>query len=113
LPQNEKLMYEIAQENKRLSEPLSKALKEVEALRQALANYDKDKLSLSQTKARLGASEKQVRRFSLACSRSFLAACLLDRPMNQLAGEGRACALVSLISFSTLARLTCEGCASM
>ena len=27
--QNEKLMYEIAQENKRLSEPLTKALKEV------------------------------------------------------------------------------------
>jgi hypothetical protein len=50
LLQNEKLMYEIAQENKRLSEPLSKALKEVEALRQALANYDKDKLSLAQTK---------------------------------------------------------------
>ncbi len=43
-------MYEIAQENKRLSEPLSKALKEVEALRQALANYEKDKQSLSQTK---------------------------------------------------------------
>lgn len=43
-------MYEIAQENKRLSEPLSRALKEVEALRQALASYDKDKLSLQQTK---------------------------------------------------------------
>jgi len=51
--QNEKLMYEIAQENKRLSEPLTKALKEVEALRHAVANYDKDKLSLAQTKVRL------------------------------------------------------------
>lgn len=30
--QNEKLMYEIAQENKRLSDPLTKALKEVETL---------------------------------------------------------------------------------
>ena len=39
--QNEKLMYEIAQENKRLSEPLTKALKEVELLRQQLANYEK------------------------------------------------------------------------
>mmetsp|Transcript_15425 Transcript_15425/g.26679 ORF Transcript_15425/g.26679 Transcript_15425/m.26679 type:complete len:473 (-) Transcript_15425:18-1436(-) len=57
--QNEKLMYEIAQENKRLSEPLTKALKEVEALRQALASYEKDKMSLAQTKARLVASEKQ------------------------------------------------------
>ena len=48
--QNEKLMYEIAQENKRLSEPLTKALKEVEALRHSVANYDKDKMSLAQTK---------------------------------------------------------------
>jgi hypothetical protein len=46
--QNEKLMYEIAQENKRLSEPLTKALKEVELLRQQLANHEKDKTSLGQ-----------------------------------------------------------------
>lgn len=39
-----------AQENKRLSEPLTKALKEVEALRHSVANYDKDKMSLAQTK---------------------------------------------------------------
>jgi predicted nuclease with TOPRIM domain len=38
---NEKLMYEIAQENKRLTEPLTRALKEVEELRKQLANYDK------------------------------------------------------------------------
>ena len=31
--QNEKLMFEIAQENKKLSEPLTRALKEVELLR--------------------------------------------------------------------------------
>lgn len=43
------------------------ALKEVEALRQALANYDKDKLSLAQTKARLVAAEKQVRVCVCAC----------------------------------------------
>jgi predicted nuclease with TOPRIM domain len=56
--QNEKLMYEIAQENKRLSEPLSKALKEVETLRGALALYDKDKASLAHTKVRY--SERRV-----------------------------------------------------
>mmetsp|Transcript_67360 Transcript_67360/g.140347 ORF Transcript_67360/g.140347 Transcript_67360/m.140347 type:complete len:557 (-) Transcript_67360:135-1805(-) len=50
---NEKLMFEIAQENKRLSEPLTRALKEVELLRHELSNYDKDKLSLQNTKARL------------------------------------------------------------
>jgi chaperonin cofactor prefoldin len=38
---NERLMYEIAQENKRLSEPLTKALKEVETLRKQLASYEK------------------------------------------------------------------------
>jgi len=38
---NEKLIYEIAQENKRLIEPLTKALKEVEGLRKDLTNYEK------------------------------------------------------------------------
>ena len=38
---NEKLMFEIAQENKRLTEPLTKALKEVNLLRHELANYEK------------------------------------------------------------------------
>lgn len=38
---NEKLMYDIAQENKRLTEPLTRALKEVESLRKQLAAYDK------------------------------------------------------------------------
>lgn len=53
--------YEIAAENKRLSEPLARALKEVEVLRSALASADKDKASLAQSKARLAAAEKQVR----------------------------------------------------
>lgn len=57
--QNEKLMYEIAQENKRLSEPLTKALKEVEALRQALASLEKDKMSLAQTKVGQGTRARQ------------------------------------------------------
>jgi hypothetical protein len=52
--------YEIAQENKRLREPLAKALKEVEVLRGQLAGSDKDKASLTQTKARLSTAEKQV-----------------------------------------------------
>jgi hypothetical protein len=38
---NDKLMYEIAQENKRLVEPLAKSLKEVEKLRLGLQNYEK------------------------------------------------------------------------
>eukprot|EP00891_Asterochloris_glomerata_P006792 jgi/Astpho2/6792/fgenesh1_pm.00103_%23_10_t len=59
--QNEKLMYEIAQENKRLSEPLQKALKEVETLRTQVSNYDADKMALSQGKARLSHSHKQVK----------------------------------------------------
>lgn len=41
------------QENKRLSEPLAKALKEVETLRSALTNYEADKEALRATKARL------------------------------------------------------------
>lgn len=53
--------YEIAAENKRLSEPLARALKEVEVLRSALASADKAKASLAQSKARLAAAEKQVR----------------------------------------------------
>ena len=38
---NEKLMYEIAQENKRLTEPLAKSLKEVEKLRLGMQYYEK------------------------------------------------------------------------
>jgi len=59
--QNEKLMYEIAQENKRLSEPLAKALKEVEALRSQLTNYEADKEALRSTKVRLANAEKSIR----------------------------------------------------
>jgi len=59
--QNEKLMTEIAQENKRLSEPLQKALKEVEMQRHQLANYEKDKTSLHLTKMRLADTDKQLK----------------------------------------------------
>jgi len=56
---NEKLMFEIAQENKRLTEPLTKALKEVNLLRHELANYEKDKQSLKNAKQRLVLLEDQ------------------------------------------------------
>ena len=49
----------LTQENKRLSEPLTRALKEVELLRHELSNYDKDKLSLHNSKARLLVLEDQ------------------------------------------------------
>eukprot|EP01116_Phalansterium_solitarium_P002491 TRINITY_DN1253_c0_g3_i2.p1 TRINITY_DN1253_c0_g3~~TRINITY_DN1253_c0_g3_i2.p1 ORF type:complete len:489 (+),score=194.17 TRINITY_DN1253_c0_g3_i2:36-1469(+) len=49
---DQKLMMEVTMENKRLSEPLQKAVKEVEHLRHELANYNKDKESLAASKAR-------------------------------------------------------------
>lgn len=58
---NEKLMFEIAQENKRLTEPLTKALKEVNLLRHELANYEKDKQSLKNAKQRLVLLEEQFK----------------------------------------------------
>lgn len=48
---NEKLTYEIAQENKKLTEPLTRALKEVEELRRQLANYEKVLWSLNPLRA--------------------------------------------------------------
>ena len=56
---NIKLMYEIAQENKKLKDPLHKAEKEVESLRHQLANYEKDKMSLKNAKSRLSVLESQ------------------------------------------------------
>eukprot|EP01012_Entosiphon_sulcatum_P007331 TRINITY_DN136_c0_g1_i1.p1 TRINITY_DN136_c0_g1~~TRINITY_DN136_c0_g1_i1.p1 ORF type:complete len:464 (+),score=156.06 TRINITY_DN136_c0_g1_i1:48-1439(+) len=61
---NEKLMFEIAQENKRLNEPLQKANKEVETLRHDLANYEKDKMSLQNTKSRLIVLEAQMKKLT-------------------------------------------------
>ena len=67
---NEKLMFEIAQENKKLSEPLTRALKEVEKLRHELANYQKDKMSLQNAKSRLHVLETQLR--DLTCEHEVL-----------------------------------------
>ncbi|KAJ3183103.1 Dynein regulatory complex subunit 4 [Geranomyces variabilis] len=50
---NEKQMADIASENKRLSEPLQAALSECDSLKRQLQSYDKDKISLRDTKARL------------------------------------------------------------
>ncbi|EQC37421.1 hypothetical protein SDRG_05025, partial [Saprolegnia diclina VS20] len=50
---DEKLMFEISQENKRMSEPLKKALLDVERLRQNIKSYDNDKIALKQAKAEL------------------------------------------------------------
>jgi len=58
---DEKLLRGIGQENKRLKEPLTRALKEVEQLRHELANYDKDKNSLQYTKARLLVLEDMIK----------------------------------------------------
>ncbi|EDV25474.1 uncharacterized protein TRIADDRAFT_24206, partial [Trichoplax adhaerens] len=49
----EKLMQEIQLENKRLTEPLQKAREEVTELQRQLTNYEKDKSSLANAKARL------------------------------------------------------------
>eukprot|EP01063_Lacrimia_lanifica_P011302 TRINITY_DN1810_c0_g4_i1.p1 TRINITY_DN1810_c0_g4~~TRINITY_DN1810_c0_g4_i1.p1 ORF type:complete len:469 (+),score=280.50 TRINITY_DN1810_c0_g4_i1:55-1461(+) len=58
---NYKLMLEIATENKKLKEPLQKIEREVENLRQKLANYEKDKMSLKNAKSRLSVLESQYR----------------------------------------------------
>mmetsp|Transcript_8635 Transcript_8635/g.12750 ORF Transcript_8635/g.12750 Transcript_8635/m.12750 type:complete len:413 (+) Transcript_8635:41-1279(+) len=50
---NETLMFEIAQENKKLSEPLEVVKDEVKHLRQQLNTYEKDKLSLKNATSRL------------------------------------------------------------
>ena len=58
---NEKLMFEIAQENQKLSEPLVKALKDVDTLKMELQHYEKDKLSLKDSKAKVLVYEKELK----------------------------------------------------
>lgn len=55
--QDEKMMYEIAQENKNMAEPLSKALEDVKILRAKLEQYNKDKLKLKENQALLAKKE--------------------------------------------------------
>ncbi|EPZ34234.1 Growth arrest-specific protein 8 domain-containing protein [Rozella allomycis CSF55] len=61
---NEKLMAEITTENKRLSEPLQKALEEGDTLKKKLEQYDKDKNSLAMSKARLKSLEEQMKQIN-------------------------------------------------
>lgn len=61
---NEKLIFEIAQENKRLADPLMVALAEVNQLRNELANYQKDKLSLRNAKNRVTMLEEKNKTLS-------------------------------------------------
>lgn len=58
---DEKLMFEIGQENKRMSEPLKQALLDVERLRTSLEEYTEIKQRLSKTKANLGVIQDQLK----------------------------------------------------
>ncbi|KAF0696962.1 Aste57867_12322 [Aphanomyces stellatus] len=58
--QDEKLMFEISQENKRMSEPLKKALQDVERLRKSIKSYDEDKVALKTAKAELLVLEDEL-----------------------------------------------------
>lgn len=57
----EKVMFEIAQENKRMSEPLEKARADVERLTKELSSYEKDKERLKNTKLQLLIVEEQLK----------------------------------------------------
>jgi len=59
--QDEKMMFEIAQENKRMSDPLAHALDDVKRLRIELTNYKRDMQVLRNTKAQLLVVEDQLR----------------------------------------------------
>ncbi|XP_075045183.1 dynein regulatory complex subunit 4 [Mixophyes fleayi] len=56
----EKEMADLQLQNRRLTEPLQKARDDVAELTRQLANYEKDKVSLASTKARLKSTEKEL-----------------------------------------------------
>ncbi|KAJ3209164.1 Dynein regulatory complex subunit 4 [Entophlyctis luteolus] len=56
---NEKQMADITAENKRLSEPLTAALADCDSLKKQLQHYEKDKMSLQNSKARLKVLEEK------------------------------------------------------
>ncbi|CAK4076160.1 unnamed protein product [Aphanomyces euteiches] len=62
--QDEKLMFEISQENKRMSEPLKKALLDVERLRKSIQAYNDDKIALKTAKAQLLVLEEELNMLS-------------------------------------------------
>ncbi|GMF36960.1 unnamed protein product [Phytophthora lilii] len=57
--QDEKLMFEISQENKRMSEPLKRALLDVEKLRKNIRVYQEEKVELRTAKAQLLVLEQE------------------------------------------------------
>ncbi|KAJ3293516.1 Dynein regulatory complex subunit 4 [Borealophlyctis nickersoniae] len=61
---NEKQMADIMSENKRLSEPLQAALAECDSLKRQLQHYEKDKMSLHNSKARLRVLEEKHKQLS-------------------------------------------------
>eukprot|EP01013_Petalomonas_cantuscygni_P030928 TRINITY_DN57025_c0_g1_i1.p1 TRINITY_DN57025_c0_g1~~TRINITY_DN57025_c0_g1_i1.p1 ORF type:complete len:456 (-),score=127.98 TRINITY_DN57025_c0_g1_i1:132-1499(-) len=58
---NERLMFEVAVQNRKLTDPLTAALKEVSVLTHALADYERDKQALRAAKATLGQVEAHHR----------------------------------------------------
>jgi len=60
--QHEKMMFEIAQENKRLSEPLDKAAKEEHYLDRELENYERDKKELREVKAKILITDEELKK---------------------------------------------------
>jgi len=60
--QHEKMMFEIAQENKRLSEPLDKAAKEESYLDRELENYERDKKELREVKAKILVTDEELKK---------------------------------------------------
>jgi len=59
---NQKMMLEIAQENKRLSAPMEKAHKEEQYLNRELEHYAKDKIELKEVKSQVLLHEDELRR---------------------------------------------------
>ncbi|KAK1938224.1 Dynein regulatory complex subunit 4 [Phytophthora citrophthora] len=57
--QDEKLMFEISQENKRMSEPLKRALLDVEKLRKNIRVYQEEKVELRTAKGQLLVLEQE------------------------------------------------------
>jgi predicted nuclease with TOPRIM domain len=55
----EKQLRDVAAENRKLVEPLQQAQAEVTEFSRQLKNYEKDKVSLANTKTRLGICQKE------------------------------------------------------
>lgn len=58
--QDEKMMYDIAQQNKNMAEPLSQALEQVKLLRSKLSQYERDKQKLNLVEDELLIKEEEL-----------------------------------------------------